>query len=187
MPPSPSSDRPARRTWAVGASRRRSARTDRYSEMRSEDTVGLTEYIIANIAILMLFPLRWYRILRAQGYRVPYLDLVRYRLLAFAVSYFTPGQHFGGEPLQVLYLRNRHAVPGSAALASVTLDKVIDLFANFAVLALGLAALLSTGTLADLPLAQTLPFSIGLLLLPALYLWAVMSGRRPFGARGLAP
>jgi len=138
--------------------------------------------IIANIAILMLFPLRWYRILRAQGYRVPYLDLVRYRLLAFAVSYFTPGQHFGGEPLQVLYLRNRHAVPGSAALASVTLDKVIDLFANFAVLALGLAALLSTGTLADLPLAQTLPFSIGLLLLPALYLWAVMNGRRPFGA-----
>lgn len=138
--------------------------------------------IIANLAILMLFPLRWNRILRAQGYQVPYVDLARYRLLAFAVSYFTPGQHFGGEPLQVLYLRNRHAVPGSAALASVTLDKVIDLFANFAVLALGLAALLSTNAVADLPLAQTLPFSIGLLLLPALFLWAVASGRRPFGA-----
>jgi uncharacterized protein (TIRG00374 family) len=138
--------------------------------------------IIANLAILMLFPLRWNRILRAQGYQVPYVDLARYRLLAFAVSYFTPGQHFGGEPLQVLYLRNRHAVPGSAALASVTLDKVIDLFANFAVLALGLAALLSTSAVADLPLAQTLPFSIGLLLLPAFYLWAVMSGKRPFGA-----
>jgi uncharacterized protein (TIRG00374 family) len=107
---------------------------------------------------------------------------VRYRLLAFAVSYFTPGQHFGGEPLQVLHLKNRHRVPGSTALASVTLDKVIELFANFAVLALGLAALLSTGMVAALPLAQTLPLSIALLLLPAVYLWAVVVGRRPFGA-----
>ncbi|HEX9595631.1 MAG TPA: lysylphosphatidylglycerol synthase transmembrane domain-containing protein [Anaerolineales bacterium] len=138
--------------------------------------------IFANVAILLLFPLRWSQILRAQGYLIQYMALVRYRLLAFAVSYFTPGQHFGGEPLQVLHLKNRHRVPGSTALASVTLDKVIELFANFAVLALGLAALLSTGMVAALPLAQTLPLSIALLLLPAVYLWAVVVGRRPFGA-----
>ncbi len=137
--------------------------------------------ILVNVAILLLFPLRWSQILRAQGYLTHYLPLARYRLLAFAVSYFTPGQHFGGEPLQVLYLKNRHGVPGSAALASVTLDKVIELFANFAVLSLGLAALLSTGMVAALPLAQTLPLSIALLLLPALYLWAMTAGRRPFG------
>lgn len=138
--------------------------------------------IFVNVAILLLFPLRWSQILRAQGYLIQYMALARYRLLAFAVSYFTPGQHFGGEPLQVLYLKNRHRVPGSTALASVTLDKVIELFANFAVLALGLAALLSTGMVAALPLAQTLPLSIALLLLPAVYLWAVVIGRRPFGA-----
>lgn len=138
--------------------------------------------ILVNIAILLLFPWRWKRILNAQGYRIPCLTLVRYRLIGFAVSYFTPGQHFGGEPLQVLYLKNRQRVPGSAALASVTLDKVIELFANFAVLALGLAALLTTGVVAAWPLAQTLPLSIALFLLPALYLWAVLAGRRPFGA-----
>jgi len=82
----------------------------------------------------------------------------------------------------VLYLKDRQQVPGSAALASVTLDKVIELFANFAVLALGLAASLSTGMMARLPLAQALPISMALLLLPALYLSAVVGGKRPFGA-----
>lgn len=142
----------------------------------------IVSLILVNIVILLIFPLRWAQILRAQGYRVPYLSLARYRLLAFAVSYFTPGQHFGGEPLQVLSLRNHHQVPGSAALASVTLDKVIELFANFAVLALGLALVLSTGMVAALPLAQALPLSLGLLLLPALYLAAVGVGWLPFGA-----
>ena len=138
--------------------------------------------LLVNIAILLLFPLRWDRILRAQGYRISYLTLARYRLLGFAVSYFSPGQHFGGEPVLVLYLKDRQQVPGSAALASVTLDKVIELFANFAVLALGLAASLSTGMMARLPLAQALPISMALLLLPALYLSAVVGGKRPFGA-----
>ncbi|HKY79554.1 MAG TPA: lysylphosphatidylglycerol synthase transmembrane domain-containing protein [Anaerolineales bacterium] len=138
--------------------------------------------LLVNIAILLLFPLRWDRILRAQGYRISYLTLARYRLLGFAVSYFSPGQHFGGEPVLVLYLKDRQQVPGSAALASVTLDKVIELFANFAVLALGLAASLSTGMMARLPLAQALPISMALLLLPALYLWAVVGGKQPFGA-----
>ena len=142
----------------------------------------IVSLILVNIVILLIFPLRWDQILRAQGYRVPYLSLARYRLLAFAVSYFTPGQHFGGEPLQVLSLRSHHQVPGSAALASVTLDKVIELFANFAVLALGLALVLSAGMVVALPLAQVLPLSLGLLLLPALYLAVVRVGWLPFGA-----
>lgn len=136
--------------------------------------------LLVNIAILLLFPLRWWLILRAQGHRVPYLALTRYRLTAFAVSYFTPGQHFGGEPLQVLFLRDRHKVKGSTALASVTLDKVIELFANFSVLALGIAVVLTSGVVGELPVAQTLPASIGLLLVPAAYLFSVYWGWLPF-------
>ncbi|MEX1247744.1 MAG: lysylphosphatidylglycerol synthase transmembrane domain-containing protein [Anaerolineales bacterium] len=135
--------------------------------------------LMVNIGILFLFPLRWWLIVRAQGYRVPYLALTQYRLVVFAISYFTPGQHFGGEPFQVLYLRNRHKMPGSTALASVTLDKVIELFANFAVLALGLAVLVFTGVVVELPLAQTLPISLVLLLVPSIYLVSVRFGARP--------
>lgn len=138
--------------------------------------------LVMNIAILLLFPLRWSRILRAQRHPVAFLALVQYRLVAFAVSYFTPGQHFGGEPLQVLYLKKRHKVPGSAGLASVTLDKVIELFANFAVLVIGLAILFANGSLVKLPLAEALPLSLLLLLVPSLYLLAVTKQRQPISA-----
>lgn len=136
--------------------------------------------LAVNVGILLLFPWRWWLIARAQGYRIPYLAMARYRLVGFAISYFTPGQHFGGEPAQVLYLRNRRKVPGAAALASVTLDRAIELVANFAVLAIGVAVLLATGVLTDLPLAQTLPLSLSLLLVPAGYLATVSYGGRPF-------
>lgn len=135
--------------------------------------------IAVNLGIVVLFPLRWWLIVRAQGYNVPYLAMARYRLVGFAISYFTPGQHFGGEPAQVLYLRNRHKMPGAAALASVTLDRVIELVTNFAVLAAGVAILLASGVLTDLPLLQTLPLSLSLLLVPAGYLASVWSGARP--------
>lgn len=139
----------------------------------------LSALLAVNIAILFLFPLRWWLILRAQGHQVPYILLTRYRLVAFAMSYFTPGQHFGGEPLQVLYLRDKHKVPATTALASVTLDRVLELFANFAILVGGISIVLNSGVVADLPLAQTLPISIALLLLPALYLGAVRAGQLP--------
>lgn len=135
--------------------------------------------LLVNIGIVILFPLRWWLIVRAQGYHVPYLAMARYRLVGFAISYFTPGQHFGGEPAQVLYLRNRHKIPGATALASVTLDRVIELVANFAVLAAGTAVLLAGGVLTDLPLVQTLPLSLSLLLIPAGYLATVWYGARP--------
>lgn len=135
--------------------------------------------LAVNIGIILLFPLRWWLIVRAQGYRVPYLAMTRYRLVGFAISYFTPGQHFGGEPAQVLFLRNRHNISGAAALASVTLDRVIELVANFAVLAIGLAVLLASGVITDLPLIQTLPLSVSLLLVPLAYLATVWYGARP--------
>ncbi len=50
---------------------------------------------------LVVFSSRWWLALRAQGHRLPYLTVFRYRMAAFAISYFTPGTQFGGEPLQV--------------------------------------------------------------------------------------
>ncbi|MEX2161617.1 MAG: lysylphosphatidylglycerol synthase transmembrane domain-containing protein [Anaerolineales bacterium] len=137
--------------------------------------------LLVNLGILLVFPLRWWLIVGTQGHRVPYLAMVQYRLVSFAISYFTPGQHFGGEPFQVLYLRSRHGIAGSTALASVTLDKVIELFANFAVLALGIAVLVLSGLVVELPLAQTLPISFALLLVPAIYLISVRAGAGPMG------
>lgn len=97
----------------------------------------LATLAIANGLVLLSMGGRWWLILRMQGYVLPYLTLVGYRLAAFGVSYFTPGPQFGGEPLQVYLVKRRHQVPGAAAIAGVSLDKLLELVVNFTFLAGG--------------------------------------------------
>jgi len=140
-----------------------------------------------NALIALSFSGRWWLILRALGQRVPYLRLSAHRLGAFGVSYFTPGTQFGGEPLQVYLIGEGHAVPLSAAITSVTLDKTIELLVNFSVLAAGvIILLLAQGTilpviLPGLAAHGALAFSALLLAAPAAFLAAVWAGARPVG------
>jgi uncharacterized protein (TIRG00374 family) len=132
--------------------------------------------LLLNTAIVLLLAMRWWLILRAQGHQLSFLNLAGYRLAAFGVSYFTPGPHFGGEPLQMLFLQKKHSLSTSAALASVTLDKVIELISNFSFLSVGLAIVLS-GNAFDLGiLGEAQLFSAILLLFPLLYLLALLRG-----------
>ncbi len=137
--------------------------------------------LLLNSGIVLLFALRWWQIIRAQGYSVPYLAAARYYLAGFAISYLTPGQHFGGEPVQVLFLRQRHKIPGSQALASIALERGITFLSNFAVLAAGIALILSSGLLDILSLRQALTASVVFLLLPVLYFVLLSFGVLPFG------
>lgn len=141
----------------------------------------LAALLILNVAIIVIFPWRWWLTLRVQGHKLPYLALAQYRLIAFAISYFTPGQHFGGEPAQVLLLKRRHKLSGTTAFASVSMDRVIELLANCTVLAVGIGVVLLAGVGNQLPVWQALGFSLLLLLLPAGYLAAIWFERRPFG------
>jgi uncharacterized protein (TIRG00374 family) len=140
-----------------------------------------------NALIVLSFSGRWWLILRALGQHVPYLSLSAHRLGAFGVSYFTPGTQFGGEPLQVYLIDQGHAVPLSAAITSVTLDKTIELLVNFSVLAAGvIILLLAQGTilpviLPGLAAHGALAFSALLLAVPAAFLAAVWAGARPVG------
>ncbi|MBN1145797.1 MAG: flippase-like domain-containing protein [Anaerolineales bacterium] len=132
-----------------------------------------------NLFAMLFFSSRWWLILRAQGYRLPYLWLLGYRTAAFSVSYFTPGTQFGGEPLQVYLLGNRHRLPGAAALASVSLDKLFELLANFTFLAAGIGLALQAGLLAGMNSRLAMLLAGGLILLPLAYLLALWSGRFP--------
>jgi uncharacterized protein (TIRG00374 family) len=135
--------------------------------------------LLVNVAILLIAPLRWWLILKAQNQDIPYLALVAYRQAAFAVSYFTPGQNFGGEPVQVLALRNRHKVPGSTALASVTLDRAIELIINLIVLIFGIALVTSSGIVTGIELQSPLLFALVFLFGMIFYLILLRSERRP--------
>jgi uncharacterized protein (TIRG00374 family) len=141
----------------------------------------ISAILLVNSGIIFLFALRWWLILRRQGYQLPYVAVTGYRLAGFALSYFTPGQHFGGEPLQVLLVRRNHKVPASTAVAAVALDKAIELFSNFLVLAVGLILLLGSGFLDGLVINQVLLISIPILVLPLIYLSLLKRGARPIG------
>jgi uncharacterized protein (TIRG00374 family) len=134
---------------------------------------------LINTVIVLLFAGRWWLILRAQGYHLPYLALSGYRLAAFAVSYFTPGPQFGGEPLQVFLLVKREGVGGGPAAASVTLDKALELLANFTFLAIGSFVILQFGVFAAWIVGLLRLLAIVLLLLPIALLYAAWQGKRP--------
>lgn len=138
--------------------------------------------LAVNVAVLATFSARWWLLLAAQGYRINYPLLMAYRLATFAVSYFTPGPHFGGEPLQVYLVTARHQVPVAVSVAAVVVDKVLEMTANFTFLTLGVLFVVQAQALPGVGEAQLLATSIVLLLLPLSLLVALFLDRRPVSA-----
>lgn len=146
--------------------------------------VQIAVLAVVNLGVIAAFAGRWWVILAADGYRIPYGALTLYRLAAFSISYFTPGTQFGGEPLQVYLLGRRHAIPASTAAASVVLDRALEMVVNFAFLALGMGVVLRLGVYPRGASTLLAGAAILLLVVPAGYLIAVGAGHRP-GSRVL--
>jgi uncharacterized protein (TIRG00374 family) len=132
-----------------------------------------------NSAIVLVFSGRWWVILRGLGPQASYLHLALYRLAGFSVSYFTPGSQFGGEPLQVDLLHRRQAVPVASAVASVTLDKALEVLGNSTFLAFGLVVLVRLRWLDSRQAALPGLLAGVLLVLPLGLLLAWWAGKRP--------
>lgn len=138
--------------------------------------------LAVNMVVLATFSMRWWLLLYAQGYTLPYHNLIAYRLATFAVSYFTPGPHFGGEPLQVYLVTARHRVPASASIAAVVLDKILEMLANFTFLTLGVLIMLRQQVLPGIGDELMLVASLLLLALPLMVLVALWLGWHPLSA-----
>ena len=135
-----------------------------------------------NTIILLLVSGRWWLILRAQGHTIRYLSVAAYRLVAFGISYFTPGPQFGGEPAQVYYMRKRHGISTSSALASVSLDKILELLANFGFLLVGIFVALGSGLLVELAPIQAVAWMAGPFILLLTYTLAIWKGKSPLAS-----
>lgn len=132
-----------------------------------------------DLLILLIFNSRWWLILRIQGHSVSYLWLTAYRLAGFAINYLTPGMQFGGEPLQAALLHRRHKLPVSVSIASVTLDKLLELLTNFFVLSvILLAALKNVAFVPWLRINLVWPL-VGLMTVPLVHLVLLRQGVRP--------
>jgi hypothetical protein len=135
--------------------------------------------VLLNGLVLLVLNGRWWLLLRGLGYELSFWPLLGHRLAAFGVSYFTPGPHFGGEPVQVLLVEQQHGVPRSAAVAAVSLDKTVELLLNFGFLAFGVLLVLQTGLFGAVLGEGTAVWLLLLLLPPAVYLWLIWRGKRP--------
>lgn len=134
--------------------------------------------VAANLLVLLTITSRWWLFLYGLGHWVGFWALLRYRVAAFAVSYFTPGPHFGGEPLQVYFVNKEHGVPAATAIAAVTLDKVLEMAVNFTMLAGGALFILQQQVL-RIDLTPGAHATIwGVLLLPLAVGAFVWSGRQ---------
>lgn len=140
--------------------------------------------IVANLLILSLYAWRWQMGISALGHRVGLGSLLAYRLAGFGVSYFTPGPQVGGEPLQAYLLGHRKGLDAGPAAASVYFDRVVDMLANFTVLAAGIAALGLTSAHPGRFGPGSWVGAAAALILPLLHLAALRAGRRPLAAAG---
>jgi glycosyltransferase 2 family protein len=152
------------------------------SILRSIRFEALLVLAFLNIAIALLFSIRWWLALRALDHPVPYLKLSAYRLAGFGVTYFTPGPQFGGEPVQVNLLKQRRGIPGPVSVTSVMVDKLLELSANFSFMLAGVIWMVMAGFAGKLPAVHIITLAGILVALPLVYLLALWRGATPLGS-----
>ena len=143
------------------------------------DSPAILALVAVNVLMLPVMTARWWLLLRMLGAPVSLILLCAFRTAANAVSYLTPGPHFGGEPLLVYLLHQRQQVAVSTAVASVALDRLLELLASFVVLALCLSTLFPAEI--NLFSGEHCHYTvIAVLVLFAGILAALFTGRKPF-------
>jgi uncharacterized protein (TIRG00374 family) len=152
---------------------------DTWSALRQLKWSQVVLLIAINGLILILLNARWWIILRGHGQHISFISLFGYRLATFGVSYFTPGPHFGGEPLQVYLVEKEHQTPRVTAIAAMSLDKSLELLVNFTFLLAGVIIIIQQRTLGELVGSEAALFAGLLLFLPAGYLVAIWTYHSP--------
>jgi uncharacterized protein (TIRG00374 family) len=100
----------------------------------------LAAFAAAVVAAFVGYALRWRVLLAGLGAHPPLGVLLAYRTAGQSVSHLVPSGKLGGEPLRALLLA-RDGVPGASAVASVAVDRSLEMAAG-APFALMYAALL---------------------------------------------
>lgn len=155
---------------------------DIWGVLRRLTPLQIGALLLVNGLVILAFSGRWWALLAAMGHRVAYGLLSLHRLAGFGISYFTPGPQVGGEPVQVLLLKRRHDVPAATAVASVGLDRLLEMMVNLSILMAGLVVTLR-GTWIRSRVSAGVLIPVGLLLaLPVAYLLLVWAGRMPLTA-----
>lgn len=102
-----------------------------------------------NLLILYLAVKRWQVLALSMKAHLSLAQLFCLRQGGSAVSFLTPGPHFGGEPLQLYWLHRHHKLSLHQAGATLGLDRFMETAVNIAVLLGCVLILLGTTVLPD--------------------------------------
>jgi hypothetical protein len=140
-------------------------------------------WLLLNVLIILIFTQRWRVLATMLGMKTGFWRLLQIRQAGQAVSFITPGPQFGGEPLQVWWLYKLCRVPLHKAVLALGLDRLLELWVNFAVLLLGVLFLLVSPALAAVDWLRTSALLAGLLALLTSLCWLVLRQPRWLAVR----
>ena len=85
--------------------------------------------IILSLTILanLIRSWRWKTILKSQGYNVHVLRVLEYYLSGNVITFFMPMVLFGGEIFRGYDLKEKYGMPWSKSIASVVIDRILEL------------------------------------------------------------
>src|SRR5262249_29799851 len=96
---------------------------------RGPDPGRLASFVVAVVAGLTGYALRWRLVLRGLAVRLGLASLIAYRAIGQSISSLVPSAKLGGDPVRVLLVTKRK-VPAAAAIASVLVDRTLEMGAN---------------------------------------------------------
>ncbi len=104
--------------------------------------ISLLSFFILCVLRFLYWVIRtacWKIVLKKYGEPVSFLRVFEARLAGHAISYLTPSAYLGGEPIRVLMVKS---IDKKSALASVVVDKTIELMATVLFMMLGIVVAL---------------------------------------------
>ncbi len=95
--------------------------------------------LILTILIALTKALRWRMILKNQGYNVSALEIFEYYISGLSISFLAPMVILGGEIFRCHDLKEKYSVPWTKSIASVIIDKILEITVFSALIIFGVA------------------------------------------------
>ena len=138
------------------------------------------EFLILILLRFLFWGLRalnWQAVLTRCGDRAGFLHLLNARMAGHALGYLTPTSRIGGDAFKALMVEK---VPQRRVIASVIIDKTIELLATALLIPVGLGILVWS---AALPRTQTLTYLGATILMLSLVIWLIYQQKQGFFTR----
>ncbi len=87
---------------------------------------------------------RWKEILKGEGVRIPFIELIKPYLAGFAMMFLAPVVFLAGEIFRGYFLKEKKSVPWSKSMASVMIDRISEWTVNLIIIFFGAGLFLYT-------------------------------------------